>query len=100
MTDRKYNHTVGWAVFLSAMIVCSISYLARATHNFKAALADKPDIALYILLDKQNPGASKLLRSNDTVRDYLVETDSGPMLVKLKKGEMTWYVTLTERLHE
>ena len=89
-----------WAVLLSSLVVALAATLGRAMSNVKAALTDKQDIAVYLLLKDQVVSSSVLLRSNDTERDYLVETKEGPKLVKLKKGEKEWFLASEERMHE
>ena len=96
----RFLHTVGWAVLLSCLIVAIAASLARATLNLKAALTDKPDIAIYLLLPEEEIGKTTLLRAREDERDYLAETKEGPKLIKLKKGEKEWYVILVEKLHE
>lgn len=87
-------------MILCLCIVAATSSLARAAHNFKAALTDKPDVALYLLLPDEGLKQTTLLKESETERDYLAETANGPKLIRLKKGETQWYVSLTEQLHE
>lgn len=96
----RFLHTIGWALLLSALVVAVAATLGRATINLKAALTDKPDIALYLLLPEEEIGRSTLLRAREDERDYLAETKDGPKLVRLKMGEKEWYVELVEQLHE
>ena len=102
LTPRAFNSTVLWALALSIGIVVAAAFLGRAARNMEAALTDKPDIAIYLLLKDQDIGKTTLLRENDegTQRDYLAETDDGQMLVTLKRGETQWYVAGTERMRE
>lgn len=72
--------------------------LGRAASNLKAALTDKPDIAVYLLLEEEGITQSTLLRGRATERDYLVETAEGPKVVKLKKGDEEWYVASKDAL--
>jgi hypothetical protein len=95
-----YRHTVLWATFSCLAIVASAAAFARASHNFAAALTDKPDLAIYLLLPDEGIGQSTLLREQDAERDYLAETKEGPKLVKLRKGEKEWYVSVVEDLRE
>lgn len=99
LTRMRFLHTMSWALFLSMVIVMIAAMLARATLNLSAALTDKPDLALYILLPEEEIGQSTLLRERENERDYLAETKDGPKLVKLKKGEKEWYVSVIEELH-
>lgn len=100
ISHLRFFHTIGWAVLLCGLIVGMAASLGRATLNLKAALTDKPDIALYLLLPEEKIGRSVLLREREDERDYLAETKDGPKLVRLKKGESEWYVELVENLHE
>lgn len=99
LSPRKYRHTVLWSVVLCISIVIAAALLGRATHNFQAALTDKPDVALYLLLQEEEIGQSTLIRESETERDYLAETKEGPKLVKLKKGDAEWFVSVVEDLH-
>lgn len=74
--------------------------LGRAAHNFQAALTQKPDVAIYLLLPDEEIGRTTLLRETETERDYLADTKDGPKLIRLKKGDKVWFVSFTERLHE
>jgi hypothetical protein len=100
LSPRGFRKTTFWSLLLAVLIVVSASALARATHNFGAALTDKPDVAIYILLKDQEVGSTTLLRESEDglERDYLADTKDGPKLVRLKKGETEWYVALTEPL--
>lgn len=89
-----------WSVVLCIAIVVSAAFLGRATGNFKAALTDKPDVAIYLLLPDEGLGNTTLLRESETERDYLADTKDGPKLIKLKKGEKEWFVSVVEKLHQ
>lgn len=101
LSSQRYGHTVLWAVVLSILIVCAMSALGRAARNFKAALTDKPDVAIYLLLKDEQLGNTTLIHTNedDTVRTYLAETPSGTKLITLRKNQQ-WYADLIEPLHE
>ena len=45
----------------------------RINAGLKAALTDKPDIAIYLLLPEEEIGRTLLLRDKDNERDYLAE---------------------------
>jgi len=93
--------TVVWAVFLCFSIVVCTAFLGRATHNFKAALTDKPDVAIYLLLPEEGLGQTTLLRETEITRDYLAETKDGQKLIKLEKGRGgLWEVAVIEGLRE
>ncbi len=100
LSQSGYRRTVVWSITLSTLIVVAAALLGRAAHNFQAALTDKPDVALYLLLPEEQIGRSTLLQERETERDYLVETKDGPTLIRLKKGEEVWFVSFVERLHE
>lgn len=100
ISTKRYGHTVLWAVFLSILIVCIMAGLGRAAHNFQAALTDKPDVAIYLLLEDEHLGHTTLIHTNkeDTERTYLADTPTGTLLVRLRKNK-EWHVDLTEPLH-
>lgn len=100
VSNFRFFHTIGWAILLCALIVSIAATLGRATLNLKAALTDKPDIAIYLLLPEEEIGRTVLLREKDNERDYLAETKDGPKLVRLKKGERQWYVEEVQQLRE
>lgn len=100
LSHPLFRRTVVWAFVLSLMIIGSAAALARSARNFKAALTDKPDLAIYLLLPEEGITNTTLLRDGETERDYLAETKDGPKIVKLKKGDEQWYVALTEKLHQ
>ena len=101
LSAKRYGHTVTWAICLSVLIVCVSAYLGRATHNFKAALTDKPDVALYLLLPNEHLTTTTLLQANkaDTERSYLADTDHGPELIKMHRNKL-WVVDTIDPLHE
>lgn len=99
VSQYSYRQTVLWAAFSCLAIVAAASAFARASHNFAAALTDKPDLAIYLLLPEEEIGQSTLLREQDTERDYLAETKDGPKLIKIKMGKEKWYVSVVEKLH-
>lgn len=100
LSRRSYSRTVFWSVLLCVSIVVAAAALGRATHNFSAALTDKPDVALYLLLPEEGIGRTTLLRESEEERDYLAETETGPKLIKLRRADGRWYVSLIEKLHE
>jgi len=100
VSPQRYAHTMFWAVLLSCLIVAIAASLGRATLNLKAALTEKPDIALYFLLPEEEIGESELIRETEFERDYLAETKHGPALIRLRKGDNQWFVVFEERLHE
>lgn len=100
LSGHRFYGTVLWSLFASVVIVIAAAGLARAARNFQAALTEKPDVALYLLLPDEGIASSTLLREQPTERDYLAETDEGPKIIKLKRGPQEWYVSLIEELHE
>ncbi len=101
ISSRRFAHTIGWAILGSSLIVAITATLGRATYNFQAALTDKPDIAIYVLLPDEEIGKSELIRDvSETERHYLAETKDGQKLIILKKGEEEWYVAEIEEMRE
>lgn len=96
----RFLSTVGWGLGASILIVGIAAGLGRATLNLGAALTDKPDIAIYLLLPDEEIGKIDVLREEENEIHYLAQTKNGPKLVILKKGEHEWYVSLVEKLHE
>jgi hypothetical protein len=99
LSPKRYAHTMFWAILVSALIVSLAATLARASFNVTAALTEKPDIAIYLLLPEEKIGSTTLLRQTNDQRDYLAETKDGPKLIRLKKGANRWFVDLKETLH-
>lgn len=100
ISRHRYSHTMLWAVLLSSLVIAIAATLGRAVANVKAALIDKPDIAVYLLLKDEGITHSVLLRSSAGQRDYLVQTKTGSKVVKLKMGEKEWYVSNIDTMHE
>ena len=53
----RFLHTLGWALLISVGIVAVAAGAGRAVINMKAALIDKPDIAIYLLLPEEKISA-------------------------------------------
>ena len=100
LSHKGYRKTAFWSIAAAIIVVMIASALGRAAHNFQAALTDKPDVAIYLLLPEEGLGKTTLIKSTDTEREYLAETKNGPELVRLKRGEKQWYVEYKEKLHE
>lgn len=100
LSRRSYSRTVAWSVLLCITIVIAAAALGRATHNFSAALTDKPDVAIYLLLPDEGIGHTTLLRESENERDYHADTTDGPKLIQLRRNDGEWYVSLIEELHE
>lgn len=98
LPNHQYLKTVALAVVASVLVVGAAAFLGRATLNLRAALTDKPDLALYMLLEDRGVTHLTVLREAEHQRDYLIETKDGPELVQLRKGEKQWYVSHEERL--
>lgn len=96
----RFLHTVGWGLMGSILVVGIAAGLGRASINLDAALTDKPDLAIYVLLPDEGIGKIDVLKEEENERHYMVETESGPKFVILKKGEQEWYVSTVETLRE
>jgi len=96
----RFMNTVGWAVLISLIVVIMAAAIGRATMNMQAALTDKPDIAIYLLLPEEEIGHTVLLRERETERDYIADTKEGQKVIKLKKGEQEWFVSEVIPLRE
>jgi hypothetical protein len=94
----KFMHTMAWAVFASCVIVAAAAFLGRASLNLKAAITDKPDLAVYLLLPDKDVSRAELLRDRGTERDYLIETNEGPELLQIERFEGKWRVKSEEKL--
>lgn len=92
--------TLLWALIGSGIVVAAAATLGRAALNLRAALTDKPDIGIYILLPDEGISSTTLLRETDDQRDYLAETRDGPKLIILRKKDGKWEVAEMERLRE
>lgn len=100
VSNFRYAHTVLWAVLMSIAVVALTAGLGRAALNMKAALTEKPDLAVYVLLPEEELGRTTLLREQPGERDYVAESKDGQLYVKLRKSkEGKWYVAELERLH-
>ena len=109
LSRKRYLHTMLWAIVFSLGIVVIAAGLGRATMNVTAALTDKPDIALYLLLEEkgfENLGESELLHTKmdevdrEIEKHYTVKVgEQETYLVILKLGDMEWYVSDVEILH-
>src|SRR3989338_10716813 len=91
LSHHTYRKTALWSIAVAIMVVSIAAALGRAAHNFRAALTDKRDVAIYLLLEDEAIGKTPLLKSTDTQRDYLAETKNGPRLVRLKKSDEQWH---------
>jgi hypothetical protein len=101
LSAHRFKHTMLWAVFASLIIVVAAALLGRAALNLKAALTQKPDVAVYLLLPDAGITSVTVLRESPNERDYMAETASGVLFVRLHKGDGgKWMVTETEQLHE
>lgn len=99
LSKIRFRHTYVMALLISCLIVAVTATLARATLNLSGALTHKPDIAVLLLLPEEGIWESTLVRAATNERSYLVETRTGPKLVRLKKGTEEWYVGEVVVLH-
>lgn len=88
----RYSHTLVWAIGISLLIVGITAGLGRAALNLKAALTDKPDVGIYLLLPQEEISDVTVLREFDNERDYLIQTKEGPKFVKLLRVAGKWEV--------
>ncbi|MBI1813046.1 hypothetical protein HY285_04475 [Candidatus Peregrinibacteria bacterium] len=104
LSPKRFLHTVGFAVLVSALVVAVTATLGRAMLNLSGAVStdQQPDLSLFLLLQKKGEDIrqSTLLRTSETKRDYLVQTQRGPKIVELEKGSQRWYVKFEEALQE
>lgn len=101
LSSARFQHTVFWALILNVIIIVLAALLGRAALNLRAAISDKPDIAVYLLLPDAGITSVHVLREGETDRDYLAETASGSLFVRLHKGtDREWSVSETQFLHE
>lgn len=85
---------------MASLVVVGIAAgLGRATVNLGAALTDKPDIAIYLLLPDEGLHSIEVLKEEENERHYMAESKDGPKFIILKKGEEEWYISHVERLH-
>ena len=100
VSGGRFTHTVMWGLLLSAIVIVLASLMARSALNLEAAVTNKPDLAVIILLPEENITDVELMRDRGKERDYLVETKDGPKYVKLIKSDGEWRVGEIEQLHE
>ena len=100
VSKGKFTHTFVWGLLFSAAVIILASVMAKSALNLKAAVTDKPDLAVIILLPDEGISNVELMRDRGKERDYLVETKDGPKYVKLIKAGEEWRVSKVERLHE
>jgi hypothetical protein len=98
LSRGRFLHTVGWGLLASLLFVGIAAGLGRATMNLGAALTDKPDIAIYVLLPDEGLRSIEVLKEEENERHYQAESKDGPKFIILKKGEKEWYVSHIEKL--
>ena len=107
LSSKSFLKATLIAIAATIAIVGAASLLGRATIYLQAALTDKPDLGVYLLLEKE--GFSNIAdvqyleddSADSTVqRSYLVETGAGPLYVKIRKGEQEWYLAEEDWLRE
>jgi len=99
-SSGHFRHLMVWLLIAGATVIIMIALLARAQLNLHAALTDKPDLAVMILLPEEGITSVSLLRDLGMERDYLAETNSGPKFIKLRKADGKWHVAEVETLKE
>ena len=102
ITSKGLTHTAFWGLVVSCTIVVVVAILGRAALNISAALTEKPDIAVYLLLQEEGIEVhdDTLLRELPYEQDYLVDTDQGPKFVKIRKSNGEWRLVSIENLRE
>ncbi len=95
----RFLHTVGWGLIGSLLVVGVAAGIGRATVNLGAALTEKPDIAIYVLLPDEGLQSIEVLKEEENERHYMAESKDGPKFIILKKGKTKWYVSHIEKLH-
>jgi|GEM_PF-990112 len=100
LSGHKYREVSVWMLLAAAAVVITFSLLARATLNLNAALTEKPDLAVMLLLPEEDITEVELLRDQAQERDYLITTkEEGIKFVKLRKISGEWKVAEIERMH-
>ena len=100
LSGHKYRETSVWMLLAAAAIIITFALLARASLNLHAALTDKPDLAVMILLPEEDITEVTLLRDQEQERDYLVTTkEDGIKFVKLRKIGGEWKLAEVEKMH-
>ena len=100
VSKGRFTHSVVWALIFSAAVIIGASIIARSALNLRAAVSDKPDLAIILLLPEEEITEVELMRDRGKERDYLVETKDGPKYVKMIKADGEWQVEEVEQLHE
>ncbi len=81
------------------LIVAAAALLGKAMVNIQAALINKPDVGIYLLLPELELGQTELLRDMGDERDYWADSNKGELLVHLEKKGNEWVVGSYEELH-
>jgi len=99
-SPRNFRIAVLWTLILGAAIVIIFTLIAKASLNVQGALTEKPDIAVLILLQEEGVEGREaiLLRDLGLERDYVVETATGSLFVKLHKNGGIWQIAESEPL--
>ena len=98
ISHGKYKNALLYAILASVIIVVASALVGRAALNLDAALTEKPDLALFLLLPEEDIEYSTVLREQEHERDYLIETPDGEKFIKLQKDLSTseWFVAHRE----
>ena len=100
LSGGRYREASIWMILAAAAIIITFALLARASLNLHAALTEKPDLAVMLLLPEEDITNVTLLREQGNERSYLVETkDEGIKFVKLQKVAGKWKIVETEDMH-
>ncbi len=73
-SDPEPRTSILLGLFTCVLIVAVAAALGKAMVNLKAALTDRPDVGIYLLLPELELGDSVLLRDMETTRDYYAES--------------------------
>jgi hypothetical protein len=99
---RTFSAVVVLAMIAGTAVIIAFALIAKATLNVQAALTHKPDIAVLLLLQEEGIAVTdaELLRDLGMERDYLLETEEGPMFAKLRKTGTEWHLAEKTSLRE
>ncbi|MFA6259583.1 MAG: hypothetical protein WCX29_03160 [Candidatus Peribacteraceae bacterium] len=98
LSQHRFREMSIWMILAATAIIVAFALLARASLNLHAALTDKPDLAMYILMPETRIQKIDLLRDHGKERDYLVTTATGSLFVKLQKSDGKWNIIEQEPL--
>ncbi len=101
-SHHGYRRTVMWTVLLALLVMAVVALVARGKQNLNAALINKPDLAAALVLEDKGYEITNvsLLRELTYERDYVVDTNSGAVFVKLIQRDGTWNLAEWEEMRE